>query len=202
MLPFASRQVRSASSKTPKVLAEFLHQFPVITKIRVQWGEMDAFQHVNNCQFFKYQEVSRLQYCSHILKDIKEKDTHCEHHTMIEGFMSGKGIGPILGETQCRYRSPVSYPDLILVGAKVEAEDLLDNRFTIRHNIWSLKDQKCVSDGSVIVVVIDYRTGRPVQIPPVMLESMRSVASKNSLHLLDTLNLISEMGIEEGGDFL
>ncbi|KAJ1442969.1 hypothetical protein B484DRAFT_389724 [Ochromonadaceae sp. CCMP2298] len=49
-------------------LKEFCKKFPVISKVSVKWGDMDAYQHVNNCMYLKYQEVSRLRYFSLILK--------------------------------------------------------------------------------------------------------------------------------------
>ncbi len=39
-----------------------LKDFPVVTEIRVAWGEMDALQHVNNVVYFRYFETARLDY--------------------------------------------------------------------------------------------------------------------------------------------
>ncbi|MBU2038447.1 MAG: thioesterase family protein, partial [Gammaproteobacteria bacterium] len=39
-----------------------LYEYPVVIEVPVAWGEMDAFQHVNNTQFFRYFESARVQY--------------------------------------------------------------------------------------------------------------------------------------------
>ena len=44
---------------TPHTL---LAGFPVILELPVQWGEMDAYGHVNNTVFFRYFESARMEY--------------------------------------------------------------------------------------------------------------------------------------------
>ncbi len=51
-----------ASAFKPKSLHDFLKLFPVVSRVIVHWGEMDAFKHVNNVQYVKYQESARLLY--------------------------------------------------------------------------------------------------------------------------------------------
>ncbi len=67
-----------------------LKDFPVITEIKVAWGEMDALQHVNNVVYFRYFETARLDYFNKInlLVDLQTSQ-----------------IGPVL-RTQCRYKLP------------------------------------------------------------------------------------------------
>jgi acyl-CoA thioester hydrolase len=204
---FIKRQFQNASSRVPKVLAEFLHQYPVVSKIRVKWGELDAYQHVNNCEFFRYQEVARLQYFSAVMNEIKTNLDPKRESTEfnIDEFITGRGVGPILSETHCKYRFPLTFPDLLIVGAKVEKEDFFENRFVMRYVVWSLRHQKPASEGTGTVVVVDYNTGRPVdKIPKLMLDGMEAVSNKNSLHLVDTLQLVSDMGVvdKDGGDYL
>ena len=44
------------------------------------------------------------------------------------------------------------------------------------HRVVSHKTQKVVADGDALVVIVDYRTGRPVDIPPSVRASMDEVA--------------------------
>lgn len=44
-----------------------LKDFPVITEIKVAWGEMDALQHVNNVVYFRYFETARLDYFNKLI---------------------------------------------------------------------------------------------------------------------------------------
>ena len=39
-----------------------LDDFAVTVRIPVQWGEMDAYGHVNNTVFFRYFESARVEY--------------------------------------------------------------------------------------------------------------------------------------------
>jgi acyl-CoA thioester hydrolase len=36
--------------------------YPVVIEIPIAWGEMDAFQHVNNIFYFRYFESARIAY--------------------------------------------------------------------------------------------------------------------------------------------
>src|SRR5205807_2006177 len=36
--------------------------FPVVVELPVNWGEMDAYRHVNNVVYFRYFENARLEY--------------------------------------------------------------------------------------------------------------------------------------------
>src|SRR6516164_7851744 len=80
--------------------------FPVIVELPVVWGEMDSYRHVNNVVYFRYFESARLEYFRRLGWFDYEKET---------------GIGPILAATQARYRKPLTYPDIISVGARISA---------------------------------------------------------------------------------
>jgi len=70
-------------------MEDFLEGFPVVIEIPVAWGEMDAFQHVNNIVYLRYFESPRIAYF--------------ERLSFLE-VMEQTGVGPILAETHCRYR--------------------------------------------------------------------------------------------------
>src|SRR5438128_12682190 len=94
--------------------------FPVIVELPVVWGEMDSYRHVNNVVYFRYFENARLEYFRRLDWFEYEKET---------------GIGPILAATQARFRKALTYPDTILITAKI-AEMSVD-RFTIEHRVVS-----------------------------------------------------------------
>ncbi len=45
-----------------KPMQEILKHYSVIIETPVAWGEMDAFQHVNNIVYFRYFESVRIAY--------------------------------------------------------------------------------------------------------------------------------------------
>lgn len=117
-----------------------LEEFPVITEIKVAWGEMDALQHVNNVVYFRYFETARLEYFAQINLMDELKKTQ---------------IGPVLSDTQCRYRIPVTYPDTLLIGSKVT--QVGEDRFTMEYQVVSKKMGKVTTIGSATVVMFDFR---------------------------------------------
>jgi acyl-CoA thioester hydrolase len=127
---------------------ESLEGYPVVIEIPVAWGEMDAFQHVNNVAYFRYFESARIRY-SEMLGLHKMRDE--------------TGIGPILGSTSCKYRIPLTYPDTVSVAAKIT--DIAEDRFTMKYVIVSHKRQKVAAEGDGVVVMYNYREGKKTAIP-------------------------------------
>ena len=86
------------------IMSELLAEFPVIIEIPVAWGEMDAFQHVNNIVYFRYFESGRIAYLE---------------RTGLMAAMTEHGVGPILASASCKFKFPLTYPDRVLVGVRV-----------------------------------------------------------------------------------
>ena len=125
-----------------------LTSFPVVAEIPVQWGEMDAYGHVNSGVFFRYFEVARVEYLA-----------QC-------GFLESyevEQVGAILHSAECRYRRPVVFPDTVLVGAR--ATDISEDRFTMAYLAVSLTSGEVVAEGRAVVVSFDYATRRKTRLP-------------------------------------
>ncbi len=86
------------TTMTKKTADEALADYPVRLPITVQWGDMDAFQHVNNVVYFRWFESARMRLFEAI------------------GFTGSDVVGPILHSTSCRYRAPIYYPDALVAG--------------------------------------------------------------------------------------
>ncbi len=122
--------------------------YPVVIEIPVAWGEMDAFQHLNNTVYFRYFESARIAYFERL--DLLE-------------LMTQKGIGPILASTSCNFRIPLTYPDKVLSGAKVTKIE--KDRFTMNYIVVSTKHQKTAAEGEGLIVAYDYRENKKSMIP-------------------------------------
>lgn len=131
----------------PKV-RELLAGFPVIVTQRVVWGEMDAYQHVNNVVYFRYFENARLEYINALDWFKYEEET---------------GVGPILAATQARFRRPLTYPDTISIGARLHA--LERDRFHLEHKIVSHTQLAVVTEGQGTIVTYNYAEGKKVNVP-------------------------------------
>jgi len=59
-------------------LTELLQGYPVRDEVVVQWGEMDAFQHVNSTVYIRWAETARVNYFrgmqAHLI-NVEGKDT-------------------------------------------------------------------------------------------------------------------------------
>jgi acyl-CoA thioester hydrolase len=129
-----------------EALSEFQQQFPVIVEIPVQWGDMDAFQHVNNTVYFRYFEVVRIAYLSRTSLFESAEPT----------------MFPVLAETECRYKKPLTFPDTIKVGCSVP--ECYDKGFKQIYGIYSCTQDAVTTLGSGRIVVIDTATGQPASL--------------------------------------
>jgi acyl-CoA thioester hydrolase len=141
----------------------FTTGYPVVIEIPVMWGEMDAFQHVNNIVYFRYFESARISYFERL--DVLE-------------FMKKTGIGPILASTSCRFKVPLTYPDKVLVGAKVT--NIEQDRFTMNYIVTSTKIQKVVAEGDGLIVAFNYRDNKKAIIPDELRQRIQQVEGTNS----------------------
>lgn len=122
--------------------------FPVSISIPVAWGDMDAFNHVNNTAYFRYFESARIAYFERI---------------GMLAFMEEHGIGPILAHTECRFRIPLNYPDTLAADASVS--ELGEDRFLMQYKITSQKAQAVAAEGTGRIVCLKYATGKKTAIP-------------------------------------
>ena len=129
--------------------------FPVIIELPVQWGEMDAYGHVNNTVFFRFFESARIAFLE-----------RC-------GFLSAYDelkIGAILHSTSCRFRRPLFYPDTISIGAR--ASEIHQDRFIMEYKIVSHSQNEVAAEGTGTVVCFDYAKRTKTEIPEVVREGL------------------------------
>ena len=122
--------------------------FPVMVTVPVQWGDLDAFSHVNNTVYFRWMESARIAYGQRIgLLDL----------------LAAEQIGPILAATACDYRRPVNFPDTICVG--IRCTRIGRTSLAHEHRIISQEQQAIVAEGTSTTVVFDYAANRPHPVP-------------------------------------
>ena len=137
--------------------------YPVVIEIPVVWGEMDAFQHVNNVVYFRYFEDARIAYYERL---------------NILDLMARTGVGPILAATSCRFRMPLAYPDKILVGAKVTTIE--EDRFTMNHLVVSTRHNTVAAEGDAVIVTFNYRENKKAVMSDELRRLIQDIESKNS----------------------
>ena len=112
--------------------------------VPVWWGDMDAFQHVNNTVYFRWFEHARIAFFDAI------------------GWKADGGVGPILAKTECVFRKPVTFPDTVRVQAM--AENIAEDRFSLKYEVVSERVGTCAF-GSCRVIAFDYARQERATLP-------------------------------------
>lgn len=129
-------------------MQDILAGYSVVLEASVAWGEMDAFQHVNNIVYFRYFESARIAYL--------EKIGYLE-------FMEKTGQGPILASTQCKFKIPLAYPDKVTICARTSKIET--DRFVMDYCVVSHKHKKVAAEGQGLIVSFDYKAAKKTPIP-------------------------------------
>lgn len=133
--------------------------YPVVYHHKVTWGEMDAYQHVNNTQYFRYFENVRITHFAALGAD---------------RLFEEQQLGFIVGETRCRFKIPLAYPDTIQIGAKIT--QLGTDRFVHVYSIVSEKLNAVVAEGDAKVVYYDYSRSSKAPFPEELLRRLQAEA--------------------------
>jgi acyl-CoA thioester hydrolase len=128
--------------------AALLAGFPVVIRWPVQWGDMDAYQHVNNTVFFRWFETARIAYTMKL--GLKER-------------MLREGVGPILAAIACDYRRQVVFPDTVAIGTRVTR--IGRTSFVMEHALVSESQRALAAESRSTIVVFDYENNTPVPVP-------------------------------------
>lgn len=121
-----------------------LSVYPVIHQQSVAWGDMDAFGHVNNVQYYRYMESARIAYLMAL--NIFEQE-----------------ILTVVASSQCKYLRPVFYPDVLHIGARIE--ELRNSAFRMHYVLWSESQNQMIATGEAVMVCVDKVTSNKCNIP-------------------------------------
>jgi len=127
---------------------ELLKDFTFVVDLNIEWGDMDALQHVNNIEYFKYFQVARIAYFEKINSDSVFGETP---------------VPLILASTQCKFIYPLTFPDSVSVGVRVDT--MADQYFTMKYAVVSQKHQRLAAIGDAKVVMFDYVNNKKTSIP-------------------------------------
>ena len=136
-----------------------LADYPVVYTHKVTWGEMDAYQHVNNTQYFRYFENVRISHFEALGAD---------------ALYEAEQLGFIVGEIRCRFKFPLTYPDTIHIGAKVT--QLQSDRFIHLYTVVSEQHNAIAAEGDAKVVFYDYKVNSKSPFPPALMQKLEAQA--------------------------
>jgi acyl-CoA thioester hydrolase len=148
--------------KLPASIEPLLAGFHVVVSVPVQWGDQDAFAHVNNTVYFRWFEVARIAY----IERIGFGDRH-----------RAENVGPILASASCEYRRPVTYPDTVFVGVKTTR--IGRSSIGMEQAIVSQKQGVVVAEGKSTLVIIDYQTHTSHAVPPLVRQNIAALEGRS-----------------------
>ncbi len=132
--------------------------YPVQLVQQVVWGDMDAFQHVNNTVYFRYFEDIRLKFMA---------------ETGVMEILNNTKVGPILASTSCDFRAPLTYPDTIHIGARVT--NIQERKIHMEYLVVSEKLNKIVAEGTGLMVYYDYGAAKTCAVPEVIAAAIQKL---------------------------
>ena len=142
-------------------MTSILEEFPVVLSQEVIWGDMDAFDHVNNTVYFRYFEDARIAYFD--LAGIRE-------------YKDRTSVGPILASTDCNFRLPLTYPDKIRIAGR--STILSAKKFRMDYVVYSERHGGVAAEGQGLLVYYDYNSGRSCEIPQQIVAAINELESR------------------------
>jgi len=159
-IPAKWRRARSSKPPVEKRKDETMNateltlaSFPVAITLPVQWGDQDAIGHVNNTTFIRWFESARIAYLERVQ------------------VMHAEPVGPILAAVHCNFRQQVKYPCDVVIGARVAKTGRTS--LSMQHAVFLAGDANLLlADGDSVVVMFNYETNQPVELPATLRESI------------------------------
>jgi len=138
-----------------------LAEYPVVKKIVVEWGEMDAAGHVNNTHHIKWFESARVVYLEEMSKG--------------HDFEILRDLGLVVAKLSCKYIFPITFPDRIWIGVRII--ELLEDRFVMEAKMVSEQHQRVVAIATGQLVPFDFETGKKATMPPQTIDQIQALQS-------------------------
>ena len=125
--------------------------------IRVSWADTDAGKVVHFSNYFKFFEKAEEAFYRSLGLDFDA----------IEGEF---GIWIPRVEAFCQYKSPAEFNDVLDVEMRVA--DVRDRSLRYEFVIRKRGDERIISQGHIVAVAVDRKTGRATQIPEILREKL------------------------------
>ncbi|WP_299897769.1 thioesterase family protein [uncultured Aquimarina sp.] len=131
-------------------------EFKLSLQLRIDWSEMDTYQHVNNVNFMKYMQSARVQFW--------------EVSGLAKLYAATKK-GPMLVSTKCDFKNPLFFPGNVLIKTKVAY--IKNSSFGLYHELYNDDGTLCAV-GNDVAVCFDFNIDKTFVIP----EDLRAVMNE------------------------
>jgi acyl-CoA thioester hydrolase len=142
--------------RSPAAIEQFAHRHREV----IRWGDMDAFGHVNNVQFFRYLESARVAYA----------------RAVIAHEVKSEGESVILADMRCSFRQQLLWPgelDIYTRTARIGRSSM-----GLEQLIFRAGETDAVATSESVLVWFDFHAQRPAPIPDALRARLRAFESR------------------------
>jgi acyl-CoA thioester hydrolase len=124
-----------------------LNDFPLEIKLRIDWSDLDVYEHVNNVNIIRYLQSARVNIWekSGLYKSYKETNR-----------------GPMLVSSKVDFKKSLFYPGTITIKSRVGY--IKNSSFSLEHTIFNENGEACI-EARDAAVCFDFNTEKTYQIP-------------------------------------
>ncbi len=123
--------------------------------LRIDWSEMDTYQHVNNVNFMKYMQSARVQFW--------------EISGLAKLYADTKK-GAMLVSTHCDFKHPLFFPGNVTIETMIGYQK--KSSFSLAHQLYNDQGVLCAT-GLDVAVCYDFNTQCTFSIPEAIRETMK-----------------------------
>lgn len=125
-----------------------------VIDIPVRWGDLDAFNHVNNTVFLRFIEEARI----HLFEGLGDAWLALDS-------------GPVVVNVNCNFRREIHYPATVRV--TTTAHRASEKRMVMAHRLDDAGDPgRNYADAEVTVLWVDKAAGRSIPLPPAVVAAI------------------------------
>ncbi|WP_250499707.1 thioesterase family protein [Caballeronia sp. GAWG1-5s-s] len=133
--------------------------YPHFLAISTRWSDNDVYGHVNNVVYYSYFDTVVNEY---LLR-----------HGVLD-FTAGETIGLVV-ETRCNYFAPLTFPQRIDAGLRVERLGTSSVRYEV--GIFAEGSDEAAAQGHFVHVYVDRVTRKPVLLPAPLVDALKPLVN-------------------------
>lgn len=127
--------------------------FPLEIEMRIDWSDLDVYEHVNNVNIIRYLQSARV--------NVWEKSG------LYKSFQK-TNRGPMLVSSKVDFKKSLFYPGTITIKSRVGY--IKNSSFSLEHTILNAQGEICI-EARDVAVCFDFNTEKTYKIP----ENLRSI---------------------------
>lgn len=139
------------------------NEYPLEVKLRIDWSDLDVYEHVNNVNIIRYLQSARV--------NIWEKSGLYKSY-------KATNRGPMLVSSKVDFKKSLFYPGTITVKSRIGT--IKNSSFSLEHLILNDKGEACI-EARDVAVCFDFNTEKTYQIPDDLRAVFKSYSSSRKV---------------------